>query len=199
MADLEADVDDMDEEKWDNEAAEKGSDLNDVQMGEANGIHSEHPAFRVGEEEHPARTSSRVLSVQNGQGPSPSFSSSVSHFSKSTDQAVGSTAPTNLAFRRNASRTNTQSFAGDPTASRFDNTIDRGGSSFPNHQTPITPIRTPSRAEEITPDGSPSGGGEMLATDGPMTPTNHAGPFVFDGSAGRRIGQSPPSDIGSSE
>lgn len=25
--------------------------------------------------------------------------------------------------------------------------------------------------------------------DGPMTPTNNAGPFVFDGSAGRVIGR----------
>jgi len=30
---------------------------------------------------------------------------------------------------------------------------------------------------------------ELLA-DGPMTPTNNAGPFVFDGSAGRTAGHS---------
>lgn len=80
MTDLEADVDDIDEEKWTEGAAENGLDLNDVQMGEANGIHLEHPAFRTGaEEEHPARTSSRILSVQNGQGPSPSISNFISY------------------------------------------------------------------------------------------------------------------------
>lgn len=78
MADLEADVDDMDEEKWNDGAVEKDSDLNDVQMGEANGNHLEHPALRVGEEEHPVRTSSRILSVRNGQGSPPLISNSVS-------------------------------------------------------------------------------------------------------------------------
>lgn len=29
---------------------------------------------------------------------------------------------------------------------------------------------------------------DMLVNDGPMTPTNNAGPFVFDGSAGRASG-----------
>lgn len=198
MTDLDADVDDMDEEKWEDGEVEKGLDLKDVQMGEANGTHLEHPAFRVGEEEHPARTSSRILSVQNGQGPSPSLSNFVSYVSKSTDQAVGSNTPTNLAYRRNASRTNTQSFTGDPTASGF-NTIGRGGPSFLSYARPATPIQSLPRDDETTPDGSPSAGGELLATDGPMTPTNHAGPFVFDGSGGRRTGLSPASDGGSSE
>lgn len=82
MTDLEADVDDMDEEKWSEGGVEKGSDVNDVQMGEANGTHLEHPDFRAGaeEEEHPARMSSRILSVRNGQGHSPSISCSVSYF-----------------------------------------------------------------------------------------------------------------------
>lgn len=74
MTDLEADVDDVDEEKWDDGSIEKASDMNDVQMGEANGTHLEPPPFRNGAEEHPARTSSRVLTVQNGQGPFPSMS-----------------------------------------------------------------------------------------------------------------------------
>lgn len=76
MTDLEADVDDMDEEKWNEGGVEKGADLNDIQMGEANGVHLEHPAFRAGggeEVEHPARTSSRILSVRNGQGFPPPF------------------------------------------------------------------------------------------------------------------------------
>ena len=74
MTDLEADVDDMEEDKWSEGGVERGPDLNDVQMGEANSIHLEHPAFRASgadEEEHPVRTSSRILSVRNGQGLSP--------------------------------------------------------------------------------------------------------------------------------
>lgn len=73
MTDLEADVDDIDEEKWSEGGVEKGSDSSDVQMGEANGTHLDHPAFRAGgeEQEHPVRMSSRILSVRNGQGFSP--------------------------------------------------------------------------------------------------------------------------------
>lgn len=199
MTDLEADVDDADEEQWDEEGVGKDLNPNDFPMGGSNGIHSEHPAFSiVPAEEHSTMTTSRILSVQNGQGPFPIISNFASYLSRSTDPTVGSATSTSIINRRAASRANTQSFGGDPAASRRD-TVDKGGPSFPNYPRPITPIQTHSRDFEITPDGSPSGGAEMLATDGPMTPTNHAGPFVFDGSAGRRNGQSPASDVGNLE
>lgn len=114
------------------------------------------------------------------------------------DQVASSTTPTGIIYRRNTSRANAQSFASDATVPRLD-TIDRSGPSFPNYPRPVTPIASLSNDPETTPDASPSGGAEMLTTDGPMTPTNHAGPFVFDGSGGRRGGQSPSSDVGSSE
>ena len=202
MTDLEADVDDADEEQWDDEALDKDLDFHDAQKGEPNGTHSEHPAFtRAGEgEQHPTRTSSRILSVQNGQDPLPLISSFASYFHRNADPAVGSTAPTSIINRRNASRANSQSFGGgDSTASRVVETADDGGPSTSFYPRPITPIQSLSRYAEMTPNGSPSGGAEMLATDGPMTPTNHAGPFVFDGSAGRINGQSPALDVGSSQ
>lgn len=199
MADLEADAEDADEENWDDEGVEKELDHNDIHMSDSNGTHLEHPNFnKAGEDEHPARTSSRILSAQTEQGSSPLISSLASNFLMGTDQAASSTTPASIMYRRNASRTNTQSFAGDPAVPRLD-TIDRSGPSFPNYPRPVTPILSISNDPETTPDASPSGGPDMLTTDGPMTPTNHAGPFVFDGSGSRRGGQSPASDVGSSE
>jgi E3 ubiquitin-protein ligase DMA1/2 len=47
-----------------------------------------------------------------------------------------------------------------------------------------------SRSRTPSPNGMPSSLSDVLAgTEGPMTPRNDAGPFVFDGSAGR------PSDV----
>ena len=68
---------------------------------------------------------------------------------------------------------------------------------FQNYLRPITPSqplisdRTSSASEEFPLDLSTSTPQGMLVSinDGPMTPTNNAGPFVFDGSAGRAGGR----------
>jgi hypothetical protein len=200
MTDLEADVDDVDEEGWDDEGIEKDLDINDVHMAESNGTHLEHSTFmnsgmKSGDGELPAPPSSRILSVQNGQGPSHSISNVASNFANGPDQALGSVG---VMYRRNISRTNTGSSMGDAAASRPD-AVSRGGQSFSRFSRPVTPIQSLSRDDQMTPDGSPSGRGEILGRDGPITPTNHAGPFVFDGSGGRRVGPSPASDAANNE
>ena len=55
------------------------------------------------------------------------------------------------------------------------------GIDIPTQLAPSTTATTEvDRANAATPDP-----GEMLSGEGPLTPRNNAGPFVFDGSAGR--------------
>ena len=50
---------------------------------------------------------------------------------------------------------------------------------------PVTPTQSLVEDNNANTDHSRTPSSEMLSNDGPMTPTNNAGPFVFDGSAGR--------------
>jgi E3 ubiquitin-protein ligase DMA1/2 len=55
------------------------------------------------------------------------------------------------------------------------------GIEMPNSLAPYTTNTTEvDRSGAVTPDA-----GEVLTREGPLTPRNNAGPFVFDGSAGR--------------
>lgn len=183
MADLEADVDDAEEEEWDDEGIEKDLDLNNVHKVETNGAPAERPkSSRVEELEKQARKFSRMLALRDS-GISSSIPNLASPFSNSADQAVGSIPPSSTMYRRTTPRQDTQPSAVDPRP----DAVGRGP-PFPTHRRPSTPTRPPTRDEDTTPDGSPSGEADMLATDGPVTPTNHAGPFVFDGSGGTRGG-----------
>ena len=59
------------------------------------------------------------------------------------------------------------------------------GISMPNQ---LTPTRTnDTMADTSGPEGL--GAAESIPGEGPLTPRNNAGPFVFDGSAGRLIGR----------
>lgn len=82
-----------------------------------------------------------------------------------------------------------QSYEDQASTSRPDE-VTRRTSSYANYLRPITPTE-PIIQDDVTPNGSPSAlaAGVDLANDGPMTPTNNAGPFVFDGSAGRAAGR----------
>jgi hypothetical protein len=198
VADLEADVDDAEEEEWNDEGIEKDLDLNNVDTGETNGTHAERPTFtRVEELEKHGRKWSRMLAHRHDPGISASIPNLASPFSNSADQAADSIPPTSIMYRRTASRQDTPTSAGDPTVSRLEAIGKRP--SLSTHRRPVTPIQSLPRDEDITPDGSPSGEADMLATDGPVTPTNHAGPFVFDGSGGTRGGATPASGAESAE
>lgn len=92
----------------------------------------------------------------------------------------------------------------DPTNSASNELLDRRGAgpaaaSFPPEQESSTPVMTtsgridylrpitptgPFMALDINEDSTSTPTAEQLVEHGPMTPTNTAGPFVFDGSAG---------------
>lgn len=78
----------------------------------------------------------------------------------------------------------------DSTPTSRPDEVARRTSNYANYLRPITPTE-PILQEDVTPNGSPSAlaTGADLTSDGPMTPTNNAGPFVFDGSAGRAAGR----------
>lgn len=78
----------------------------------------------------------------------------------------------------------------DPTSTSRSDEVARRTSNYGNYLRPITPTE-PILQDDVTPNGSPSAlaTGADLTNDGPMTPTNNAGPFVFDGSAGRAAGR----------
>lgn len=64
----------------------------------------------------------------------------------------------------------------------------------------ITPDN-PNRSSHATPDSGDRAGPrtDNVVTEGPMTPRNDAGPFVFDGSAGRVAGQRGANNSGQDE
>lgn len=222
MADLEADVDDLDDADWEDE--ENGDDLNheerhisQIDGTDAEGAQHTTPA----EKESLVKTTSKLLSVRNPSDPTLVQSSFDPSSAAPADQPFVSTSPhlpsnsllfgssdrpngsissssSSIINRRNASRiTATQQSADDPpTASSAPKPDENNGSSsnFSNYLRPITPTQSIVQEEDITPNGSPlvvatTPTGADLAHEGPMTPTNNAGPFVFDGSAGRAAGR----------
>lgn len=136
----------------------------------------------INEDEQPAAASSRILTVRNDVDPTHSFSTP-------TDPADVSS-PQNIPGRRNATRPAPNPLSGGSLMpiSGDDNTQNSG--SY-RQLRPVTPSESVLQDEHITPNGSPLGqeATELLVSDGPMTPTNNAGPFVFDGSAGRMAGR----------
>lgn len=216
MADLEADVDDPDDAEWEDDENED-LNLDDVILSENNGTNGEHTLHTTatgGEAE--AAALSGNLSVRTGTGTASSLllsgqpslastdranaamssysaSDSPSLASRATNPSV-SVASSSIINRRNASRMTTNLRSSENLASSF--IIEEPSSrisNLANYLRPITPTQPTVQRGNVTPNRSPSTlitpppGGD-LATDGPLTPTNNAGPFVFDGSAGRVAG-----------
>ncbi len=97
-----------------------------------------------------------------------------------------------LLSRRNARRVSPP-YAhgiGEPIPERSEDTSS-SSSNFQNYLRPITPSQPlmPDDGlmpnDEFPPALGASTPSDILVADGPMTPRNNAGPFVFDGSAGR--------------
>lgn len=190
MSDLEADVD-IDNEEWQDDDNGEDPDPNDVQMTEADETNSSHHiATGTDEDEDLAAISNRVLSVRNASDPIPSILTTTSTFPSMTDQTSIPATPLNITSRRNAFRTGPLPPAADPSVLRSGDSL-RRASEYPAYLRPVTPTEQTLQEEYVTPNGSPSGqiAAELLISDGPMTPTNNAGPFVFDGSAGRAAGR----------
>ena len=183
VTDLEADVDepsnfDFDEDDIENE---EDMDVNDSGIPEANDaiVDDLRPSGRLsrqGEDEVLASMANRTLAISHP-------STMVQSLTKATSQPTASNS-SSLISRRNSRRTSTAPNSNDPSMPRSESV------------TGLVPViegqvRNTTAVQHTSQKGVPSmrattpSSGELLGADGPMTPTNDAGPFVFDGSAGR--------------
>lgn len=191
MADLEADVDDPNDERWEEVDPEDPSKL------EPNALDAMPATLDMDDDGGElADTTSRLLLIRNA-----------------TDEALPESQPdppnptlssgdlSSLLSRRNARHSSPpEAILGNDASLSFGSIPERI-SPFSDYLRPITPTQSLLHDDELTPntespgalDPTPSAT-EMLA-DGPMTPTNNAGPFVFDGSAGRAAGQRVVSNV----
>ena len=171
---MEADVDDIDEEWRDEDGESSSSEV--IVSQPSNGAISEHEDLEIDdmEEELSSRTSRKLVITNNTQ---------VTPSSTTVPESnSASSASHNLLVRRGARRISPQF----PAATEQPNM--RSASGPIQYLRPITPTQ-PLMSNELN-EGSvrtPTTT-DMLIHDGPMTPTNNAGPFVFDGSAGRAAG-----------
>lgn len=191
MADLEADVDDLDpdERDWedyegDDEQNQDHLDNSDRAISEITGVNREFPP-RI-EDKSSASAQSKVLSLRPkiGSAPTDNTSGPPSAGNAPTSQFVSS-----IINRRNTSRRQStqqpQPVDEQSSLARSDEIARRTA-----NLRPITPTQPNLRDVDTLPNNSAPARettptGADLVSDGPMTPTNNAGPFVFDGSAGR--------------
>lgn len=172
VTDLEADIEDPEDGNWEDENGTESSpemapihDTNDM-VPEQEGIEMD------GEDDGLSNSASRLLSVRDDSHMTPSVTTS-------SDPTNGTNTAPGLLNRRGARRISPPfPHAGDQSASR-------SASGAVQFLRPITPTRPLLGTEEFNESALRTPTTDMLIHDGPMTPTNNAGPFVFDGSAGR--------------
>ena len=173
VTDLEADIEDPEDGNWEDENGTESSpemgptqDTNDM-------ILEERELATGGEDNGLSNSTSRLLSVRDDSHPTPSVTTS-SASSDGANTALG------LLTRRGARRISPPfSHAGDQSASK-------STPSAVEFLRPITPTQPFSGGDDFHESALRTPTTDMLIHDGPMTPTNNAGPFVFHGSAGRR-------------
>ena len=170
---MEADIEDPEDGSWEDENGTEPS----PEMGpnhDNNDMIPEEEMAMGGEDDGLSNTTSRLLSVRDDSHLIPSVTTP-SDSTNDGNQALG------LLTRRGARR----------ISPPFSRTADRSGSkSSPGvvqFLRPITPTQPLLGTEEFNESVLRTPTTDMLIHDGPMTPTNNAGPFVFDGSAGRRV------------
>lgn len=196
VADLEADVDDPDAmDDWEDEEASSASGADEKEAAMPNGTSQEAAQQELDQEDsHLATMTSRQLSVRNGVDPPPDSVEytgvdapppSRDAISPNSDRGAASTIASSLLSRRNARR-----ITPPPRHERLPVTAEE--------QSTTVPLSRDALLRPFTPTQSFLGDHSLFHRDvmmgdaitpsselGPMTPTNHAGPFVFDGSAGR--------------
>ena len=176
VTDLEADVDDPEEEAWEDDLNSGSSPDFNGGLNSAhatNGSIPEHDEMSIdGDDEALSTTTSRVLSIKDDTQPTPSLNTA-------SDPTNGANASPNLLIRRGARRILPPSQpAGEQSATR-------SPSGQVQFLRPITPTQPLMGNDDLNESSLRTPMTDMLIHDGPMTPTNNAGPFVFDGSAGR--------------
>ena len=174
VTDLEADIEDPEGGNWEDENGTELSpemvpshDLSDV-------ISEEDGMAMSGEDDGLSNTTSRLLSVTEDSHSIPSVTAS----SESTN--IATSAP-GLLTRRGARRIS------PPFSRAADRPASKSTAGSAQFLRPITPTQPLLGTEEFDESALRTPTTDMLIHDGPMTPTNNAGPFVFDGSAGRRV------------
>ncbi|KAL8968403.1 MAG: hypothetical protein Q9197_004904 [Variospora fuerteventurae] len=197
----EADVDDPDAmDDWEDEEASSGSAAGGKESSPSNGISREAAHEEIEHEDNDlASMTSRQLSVRNGgdppthaiesagvdapppsrAAPSPNADGASSSSSSSSSSSLPS-----LLNRRNARHVT------PPRQERLPSTAEEQSTSLPLAQDaylrPITPTQASLAAGDFFHRDAMMGDAITPSSElGPMTPTNNAGPFVFDGSAGR--------------
>ena len=177
VTDLEADIEDPEDANWEDEHGTESSpemapthDINDMipEEEEAEGT------AMGGEDDGLSNTTSRLLSVRDESHSTPSVTTS----SDLTDEA--NPAPS-LLTRRGARRIS------PPFSRTADRSVSKSTPGAVQFLRPITPTQPLLGTEEFSESALRTPTTDMLIHDGPMTPTNNAGPFVFDGSAGRTV------------
>lgn len=181
MWDLEADIEDPDDRGGDDNAALADTDTTvstqtvrgPPDMALTCAAESGRPDSNVlytDNDENLAQAASRMLSIEGDHALTPVTTS------VSDPTSTASSATTSLLGRRGV----------PPMPSPFAGTerlrVARSTSENVELLRPNTPTEPHVEAPDHT-DITPTA--EQLSTDGPLTPTNNAGPFVFDGSAGR--------------
>ena len=172
---MEADIEDPEDGSWEDENGTESSpemapsnDTNDM-------IPEQEELAIDGEDRGLSNTASRLLSVRDDSHSTPSVTTS-------SAPANGANTGPGLLTRRGARRIS-------PPFSQVGNQSSTRSSSSGAVQflRPITPTQPLLGTEDFNESALRTPTTEMLIHDGPMTPTNNAGPFVFDGSAGRRV------------
>ena len=165
--DLDADVDDLNGEVWeDANGAGTSPEIPPSQHGSGT-IPEDDDLDMDGDDEALSQATS-TLSVQHGNLPPIKSSSS--------NPVNGSNASDSLLSRRGARRVS------PPFTTATESRSSPGSTQSVQYLRPITPPPMGTGMDESSMRTPTT---EMLIHDGPMTPTNNAGPFVFDGSAGR--------------
>ena len=174
VTDLEADIEDPEEGSWeDGNGTESSPEM--APTHDINETVPEQEDMAIGDEDDGlSAATSRLLSVRDDSHSTPSVAAALD----STNNA--NPAP-GLLTRRGARRIS-------PPFSRVaDRSASKPTPGAVQFLRPITPTQPLLGVEQFNESALRTPTTDMLIHDGPMTPTNNAGPFVFDGSAGRRV------------
>ena len=169
VTDLEAEVDDRLDEWWEDPQIDEAIDATESKHGvNGNSRNEAEDTQMIGASQDLPPSASRFPSIQDSDNLSPSDTTA--------SVPISRLAPSpSLVDRGSEALT------------------DLGGirmqSAPMQYLRPITPTEPLMGDNEFSRNRTQTSTMDMLVTEGPMTPTNTAGPFVFDGSAGRASGR----------
>ncbi len=174
VADLEADIEDPEDGNWEDENGTESSPEM-APTHDTNGMVTEQEEMMMdGEDDELSNMTSRLLSVREDSHSTPSVTTSL-------DPTNDANPAPGLLTRRGARRIS------PPFSRTGDRSASKSNSGAVQFLRPITPTQPLLGTEAFNESALRTPTTDMLVHDGPMTPTNNAGPFVFDGSAGRRM------------